>query len=202
MEQNTSTANKRFFSKKNTLNIILISLMLLIVFVPSVKAYFIQGLMQIGLFTPTEQTKNATVPADLSKIVFADPKGNQVSLADLKGKIIFLNFWATWCPPCIAEMPSINKLAQAYKDDKDIVFMMVDADGDFSKSMDFMNKRQYNLPVYKAVSSVPEVIFGGSLPTTIVLDKQGRLSFREVGAANYNSKKFTNFIEKLKALKD
>ncbi|MCJ0741548.1 TlpA family protein disulfide reductase [Pedobacter sp. CYS-01] len=158
--------------------------------------------MQIGLFSPAEQTKNATIPADLSKIVFEDTKGNQVSLADLKGKIIFLNFWATWCPPCIAEMPSINKLAQLYKDDKDIVFLMVDADSDFGKSVDFMNKRQYNLPVYKAVSSVPEVIFGGSLPTTIVLDKQGRLSFKEVGAANYNSKKFTNFIEKLKALKD
>lgn len=202
MEQNTTIASKRYFNKKNIVNVILISLMLLIAFVPPVKAYFIQGLMQIGLFTPSEQTKNATVPTDLSKIVFTDSKGNQVSLADLKGKIVFLNFWATWCPPCIAEMPSINKLAQLYKDDKDLVFMMVDADGDFSKSIDFMSKRQYSLPVYKTVSSVPEVIFGGSLPTTIVLDKQGRLSFREVGAANYNSKKFINFIEKLKALKD
>ena len=134
-------------------------------------------------------------------IKFKDAEGSEINLADLRGKIVFINFWATWCPPCLAEMPSVNSLHQKFMDDKDVVFIMVDADGNFEKSQTYMNKRQYKMPVYHMASSIPENLFKGSLPTTIVFDKKGRIAFHEEGAANYGSQKFIDFIVKLKNLK-
>jgi len=185
------------FIKKNIFNTLFIILLLVIVFVPDAKAFFLKGLMEIGFYTPKiEIKKEASV--NLSGIKFSDAKGNEIDLGDLKGKVIFLNFWATWCPPCRAEMPSVNKLHSQFKNDKNIVFIFADADGDLNKSAKYMLDRKFELPVYKVESNVPEQIFSGSLPTTIIFDKQGRISFRHEGIANYADKKFVEFLNKLK----
>ncbi|GAA4207790.1 hypothetical protein GCM10022289_30720 [Pedobacter jeongneungensis] len=173
-------------------------LLLVIVFVPDAKAFFIKGLMKIGFYKPDIEAPKEDV-ADLNGIRFKDAKGNLVDLGDLKGKVIFLNFWATWCPPCRAEMPSINKLYSQFKDDKDIVFIFADADGDFPKSTEFMADRKYGMPVYKVESDIPEKVFSGALPTTVIFDKQGRLSFRHEGVANYADQKIIDFLNKLKS---
>ncbi len=188
-------------TKKNIGNGLFIVFILLVLFVPSAKALLMQGLMQLGLFKPTIETEKQVLSADLSAIKFKDAKGNVVSLADLKGKVVFINFWATWCPPCLAEMPSVNKLHQQFGNDKEVFFLMVDADSNFEKAQAYMDKKKYKMPVYIAASAIPDVLFKGSLPTTVVLDKEGRLSYSEAGAANYGSPKFIDFIQQLKALK-
>eukprot|EP00744_Colponema_vietnamica_P034011 GILI01056897.1.p1 GENE.GILI01056897.1~~GILI01056897.1.p1 ORF type:complete len:268 (+),score=1.53 GILI01056897.1:80-805(+) len=129
-------------------------------------------------------------------------EGRIVDLGELNGKVVFLNFWATWCPPCLAEMPSVNKLYEQYKTDAEVVFLLEDADNDFTKAQAYMDRKSYQLPVYNAITAVPETIFKGSLPTTIVFDKMGRISFKGEGAANYNSPKFIAFIQQLKAQKN
>ncbi|RZL17646.1 MAG: TlpA family protein disulfide reductase [Pedobacter sp.] len=172
--------------------------LLVILFVPAAKAKLIEGLMEIGLFKPNVSEKNKPVNSDLSAIKFKDAKGNVLSLADLKGKIIFLNFWATWCPPCLAEMPSINKLYTQFKNDPNVIFIFADADGDLIKSGKFMTNRKFDMPVYKVESEIPEQIFSGALPTTVIFDKQGRISFMHEGIANYSNKKFVDFLNKLK----
>lgn len=189
-------------TKKNMINGLLIAFILMILFVPSAKALLMQGLMQLGLFKPQFNTEKAILSADLSSIKFKDAKGNVVSLADLKDKVVFINFWATWCPPCLAEMPSVNKLHQQFAADKDVVFLMVDADSNFEKAQAYMDRKKYKMPVFVAAGTIPDVIFKGSLPTTVVLDKMGRISYNEAGAANYASQKFIDFIHQLKALKD
>lgn len=193
---------KKIFNKKNIINGLFLAFFLVLIFVPSAKALMIRGLMEIGLFRPSvESPKENAIPeasADLSGISFKDTSGRIVDLGSLKGKVIFLNFWATWCPPCLAEMPSVNKLYEQFKDDKDVVFILVDADSDFAKSQKFMDGKGYKLPIYAVSSNIPEQIFKGSLPTTVVFDKQGRISYNEVGAANYASPKFRDFIKKLK----
>jgi thiol-disulfide isomerase/thioredoxin len=193
---------KPVFSRSNVLNGLFIALLLLILVVPSAKALVIRGLMEIGLFRPETATKSVAVGADLSGLKFKDAKGKTVSLADFEGKVIFLNFWATWCAPCLAEMPSVNKLYEKYKDDGEVVFLLVDADSDFAKSQAYMDRKKYALPVYAFASNLPETIFKGTLPTTIVFDKKGRLSYRGEGPANYSSNKFIAFVEQLKALKN
>jgi predicted transcriptional regulator len=86
-----------------------------------------------------------------------------------------------------------------FKDDKNIVFIFADADGDFAKSGKFMSDRKYAMPVYKVESEIPEQIFAGTLPTTVIFDKQGRLSFRHEGVANYADQKIVDFLNKLKS---
>lgn len=193
---------KAMFNKKNIINVLFIVVLLVFVFVPAAKSFMLQGLMQIGFLKPNITQEQKVISTDLSSIKFKDAKGAEINLAELNGKVVFINFWATWCPPCLAEMPSINTLHKQFGADNDVVFIMVDADSNFEKSLSYMNKRQYKMPVYAMASSVPENLFKGSLPTTIVFDKKGRIAFHEEGAANYGNKKFVDFIKQLKNLKD
>lgn len=192
---------KKVLTKKNVWNVFFIALFLIIILVPSAKALVMQGLMEIGLFTPSiDPTKN-TFTAKLSAIKFKDSKNNMVILSDFEGKIVFINFWATWCPPCLAEMRSINKLYQQFGNE-DVVFLLIDADGNFAKAQAYFDRKNYKMPVYTFASSLPKEIYSGSLPTTLVFDKKGRIAYNGVGAANYASPKFIAFIKELKALKD
>lgn len=193
---------KRIFNKKNISNTIFVALLLVLIFVPEAKALMMQGLMKVGLFSPdkgVEKSVKTKASGNLSSILFKDASGKVTDLGSLKGKVVFLNFWATWCPPCLAEMPAINKLYSEFKNDKDIVFILVDADNDFDKAKKYMDRKGYTLPVYVAASEIPDVIFKGALPTTVVFDKMGRISYHESGAANYASDKFIDFVKKLKA---
>ena len=190
-----------FLNKKVITNFLFVTAILVLLFVPSAKAFLLQGLMKIGLFKPTTIEKPVTAALNLSSVSFKDSNGKVVDLGSLQGKVVFINFWATWCPPCLAEMPSVNKLYEQFKTNPNVVFLLVDADSDFWKSQQYMDKKKYGLPVYAVASSIPEVLFKGSLPTTVVLDKKGNMVYHGEGAANYADKKFVAFIEKLTTIK-
>lgn len=204
-ENNTGNNFRKWFTLSNISTMLMLAFIVAMLVNPNVKAFVIQNLMKVGLFQPSVPSVNQnSTPQVVSQesvqdVIFKDGKGNTVSLSELKGKVVFLNFWATWCPPCIAEMPSINELKKRYKGKEEIVFLMVDADGDYQKSTKFMQKRGYDLPVSVAVSSVPDNIFDGSLPTTLILDKQGRLAFKHEGSADYKNQKIVDFIDQLLA---
>ncbi|MGY3054442.1 thiol-disulfide isomerase/thioredoxin [Pedobacter sp. UYEF25] len=187
------------FLKKNVSTLVFCSLLLIILMVPQAKATLLQGLMKVGLFSPRIEQVEMTA-TDLSGITFNNSKGELIDLGDLKGKVILINFWATWCPPCRAEMPGLNTLYQKFKKDKGIVFIFVDADGDLERSTKFLKRHNYDLPIYKMVSNVPTKIFESSLPTTVIFDKQGRLSFKHEGLADYGDSKISDFLNKLKEL--
>lgn len=129
-------------------------------------------------------------------VVFLDENNKEVSLNALKGKVVFINFWATWCPPCRAELPSIHKLKQAFKDNNKIVFLFVDVDGNMAKSKAFMKKHKYDLPVYAPKSPIPSNFLGSAIPTTVIIDKKGKMVGHIEGSMDYNTK------EVIKGLKD
>jgi thiol-disulfide isomerase/thioredoxin len=189
---------RKILNVKNIFNTALIVLFMAMIFVPSAKAMVLQGLMKVGFFSPDTSSTDVLPVKDLAGIRFRDVKGKVIDLGDLKGKVIFLNFWATWCPPCIAEMPGVNKLYEKFRHDNDVVFILADADGDLLKSQKFMDRKKFGLPVYAVAAEIPEVLFQGSLPTTIVFDKKGRIMYNEAGAANYGNQKFIEFIHRLK----
>ncbi|RYU87826.1 redoxin domain-containing protein [Mucilaginibacter terrigena] len=179
----------------NALFIILIALM---IFNPTAKALMIRGLMKVGLFQPDiSNNEGAGIDASLPAVIFQKADGQIVNLADQKGKVVFINFWATWCPPCIAEMPAISTLYQKVKNNNKIVFMAVDADGNFARSSIFMSKNGYSLPLYKTNSDVPPQMFGSALPTTIIFDKKGKMVFRHEGMADFNNPKVLAYLLKL-----
>jgi thiol-disulfide isomerase/thioredoxin len=173
-------------------------IIVIIIINPSAKSLLIQGLMKVGFFQPD---LSPNVKADhvttLPELTFQSSDSKTLYLPDQKGKVIFMNFWATWCPPCIAEMPSINKLREKLKGNKNIVFIMVDVDHDFSKSVPFMSKHGFGLPIYQANDAIPENLLGRSIPTTVVFDRNGKMVFRNEGSADYNNAKVLAYLMQL-----
>lgn len=180
---------------------VLIALVASLFLFPNFKGKVMQGLMKVGLFQPSipSLSKQDLVGENNEgeKILFENEKTEVVQLASLKGKVVFINFWATWCPPCIAEMPTIQTLYDEFKENKDVVFMMVDVDNKREKSQAFMDKRKFDLPLYTPVSSIPSSYLAGSIPTTIVLDKNGKIVFKHEGMGDFSNDEFKTFIQKV-----
>ncbi|WP_286486131.1 TlpA family protein disulfide reductase [Empedobacter falsenii] len=189
--------------KRNYSTIIIGALALVLLFVPEAKAMMQQGLMKLGLFEPklekVEPTTQSKSEANYTfEMVYAD--GKSINMEDLKGKVVFMNFWATWCPPCIAEMPSIQKLYDKVKDDKDIVILTVEVEGKRDKVAKFMERKNLSLPVVYPNSAIPTEFFNGSLPTTVILDKKGNIAHTTMGMADYSGQDIVDFLNELKAM--
>ncbi|GLU53360.1 TlpA family protein disulfide reductase [Dyadobacter frigoris] len=189
---------KKWFSVSNITTAVMVVFLAAMVISPEVKAWTIQTLMKVGLFQPKiDKQPDAASAEALPNVFFRKGDGKTVDLASLKGKVIFINFWATWCPPCIAEMPSINALYGKFKDNENVVFLMVDVDGNYQKSDSFMKKHHYGLEVVSPAVEIPPVFMQGAVPTTVILDKEGKMVYRQEGAADYNSPKLVDMISKL-----
>lgn len=134
-----------------------------------------------------------TAPA--KHLSFKDKNGDVVSLSSLKGKVVFINFWATWCPPCIHELPSINELRKTFKDD--IEFVMVDVDNKIEQATAFMEENKYDLPVYTPASNIPSDYLGGAIPTTVILDKNGKMVSRIEGGRDYSAPEIVQGLTEL-----
>ncbi len=140
------------------------------------------------------QMEPVAVPAD---VTLPDLNGRPVSLSDLKGKILFVNFWATWCPPCREEMPSMEKLHTRLKQ-KDFVMVAIDMQEPASKVDAFF--KEFKLTFMTLLDSDGEVglLFGiRSIPTTLILDKNGMVIGVAAGARDWASKKSIALFEHL-----
>lgn len=199
LSKNEKTKSGIKFSLSNITTVFLVIFAAVVIFSPSAKGLLIQGLMKIGLFQPdikqTDDSEHSN--STVSDIFFKDGKENIISLSDLKGKVVFINFWATWCPPCRAEMPSIESLYQKVKDNKNIVFLMVDVDNDYAKAKKYMDRKKLTLPVYTPASAIPETLMSGTIPTTLILDKKGQLVFKHEGAGDFTNQKVMDFLQQL-----
>lgn len=185
-------------TRKNLANALFLLACVAILVSPAVKVYLIRAMMYVGLMRPpTESTAAADAAVAPRELVLKSSKDSLITMDKLKGKVVIINFWATWCPPCRAEMPSLNELYQHYQNDPRIVILPVDADGDFARSQKFMDTYQYHLPVYKLAADLPAQLSFESIPTTIILDSKNRIAAKHSGAANYADPAFYSFIDQL-----
>lgn len=157
-----------------------------------------QLLLWIGLRQPDnilEPAKRQQVNSDWQLV---NNDGQPVFLNDFRGKVVFINFWASWCPPCVAEMPNIHDL---YMENKniDVEFLMVSLDKTPQNALDFIKRKEFQFPVFFPGSKIPKALYSESIPTTFVLDKMGRIAIEEKGFANYNNMAFKKSLEILSA---
>ena len=128
---------------------------------------------------------------------FKNSAGDSVTLKQFKGKVVLINLWATWCAPCLAEMPSLDRLYKHFQGNSRIVFLAVDMDGNLRSSAKFLRKRNYTLPLYQLNSNLPRDLSTTGIPTTIILDKTGKLVHKHIGGMNFDSQKFKKALQQL-----
>jgi thiol-disulfide isomerase/thioredoxin len=131
------------------------------------------------------QIPPAAVPVEIQ---LKDPTGRLTSLSEFRGKIVFINFWTTWCPACVIEMPSMEKLHQKFKD-KDFAMVAVNLQESEAKVLKFF--RQYKLTFTTLLDSTGDVgaAFGiRAIPTTFILDKNGIIIGKVMGPREWDSR--------------
>jgi len=116
--------------------------------------------------------------------VLANAQATPYYLSDHRGAVIFLNFWATWCPPCVAELPEIQRAYE--KHGNEVEFILV-ANQEPAVVEAFMEKYGYNLPVLYPGTATPEVFASPSIPTTFIISRDGKIVTRKTGAVNWDS---------------
>lgn len=156
-----------------------------------------RGILATGLIKPSLPEETAEFEPANMDFYFKDVTGMVKSLGDFEGDVIFLNIWATWCPPCIAEMPSIKSLYDDFKDDENVSFVLVSMDNDFKKAIDFMQKRNYDLPIYHYRTKVRGTYESTVIPTTYVISPDSKIVLEKRGFAKYDTEEFRRFLRKL-----
>ncbi len=189
------------FSKKTIQNILFYGFIVFL-FTPygsSTRGKLIQGVSYVKSFIlpskaidVSERQNISSLDLSLKGVVNA----SYINLKDQKGKVILLNYWATWCPPCRGEMPSLQSLYNDYKDKIIFVFLTQDEKTKIDK---FYQENNYKLPTYQAMSNPSPEINTRTLPTTFVIDKDGKLAFKETGASNWNSGSVRRMLDTLLA---
>lgn len=131
----------------------------------------------------------------LPRIAFQDENNQTVDLADFKGKVMVLNLWATWCAPCVTEMPDLNTLQKRLKD-KDIEIVTVSMDGSIEKARDFYKKTGIGaLPLYwDSTRSLGFDLDFNGLPATVIINPDGLEVARVSGPLDWLDKDIEAFL--------
>lgn len=156
-----------------------------------------RGILATGIFRPDVSVDESEFIRAEFNMPLVTLDGDRANLHQFEGKTIFLNFWATWCPPCIAEMPNIQKLYDDFESNEDIVFVMLSLDEDRDKARAFMERKQFSMPVYFLAGRQPGVYNSTVVPTTYVISPEGFIVTEKRGMANYNTKSFREFLTNL-----
>ncbi len=155
------------------------------------------GLRDAGT-TRTSEKEDASEQAFNFDFTIQDLEGNKIPFEQFRGKVIFLNLWATWCGPCRAEMPGIEKLYSKI-DKSQIAFVMLslDKDSDKNKVISYLKNKGFSFPGFMPSGYLPEQLKVPEIPTTFIISKDGKVIRKEVGSMRYDTPKFQKFLEGL-----
>ena len=135
---------------------------------------------------------------NISNLIFKDHKEKEISFSDFKGKILLVNFWATWCAPCIKEMPSLDRLKSKINGDFDVIAISVDRDG-VEKVTDFFDENKIsNLEKFFDIkNSLAKEMNLYGVPTSFFVNKEGDLIGYYQGDMEWDNDTVINFINYL-----
>jgi len=161
----------------------------------NISIYANTALMKTGIMDVDTQEAKFEEPFDYNFSIL-DLKGNRVGMEQFKGKVVFINLWATWCGPCLAEMPSIQGLYDHVNKDK-VVFIILDWFEEPGKVSKLLTEKNFTFPVYLVNKDVPTQLNVPSIPTTFVISPQGKIVTKKTGTANYNTENFKKYLEEV-----
>ena len=177
-------------SRKSISNIIFVVAIALLLYSPS-REWFMR---QIA-FAPSVKNIDNTDKLDTYNWNLRGLNTESINFSEFENEVVFVNFWATWCPPCRAEMPMIQKLFNDYKGKVAFVFVTTE---NWNTVEQFFNENDYDLPVYNSTGLPPHKFTEtNSIPASYLIDKEGNILISKVGAANWNSNKVRSLLDDL-----
>ncbi len=180
-------------NKKRISNLLLVLFLGILFFTPigfPIKV-FVNKLISFSPTIRSKEQQNKLVNYDWQ---LQSSNGIKLNLSSVKGKVVFINTWATWCPPCVAEMPSIQELYSLYNEE--VVFLSIAQDNS-NRVNAYMKENNFTFPVYYQVSKIPKELDFNKIPTSFILDKEGNIVVEKTGAADWNSNKTKEILNKL-----
>lgn len=190
--------------KKSWLPYLLFALAYLVLYLTGTRAevfgFMQRGLLATGLMraqateAPAEESVYLSASADA--LVLADSQGGLHRFSEFRGKVVLVNLWATWCPPCIAEMPGLENLYQKTKGE--VAFVMISRDRDFDLARNFVARKGYQIPIYYARGPLPPELSSNGIPATFVIAPNGRIAYTHTGMADYDHPEIEKFLRDLK----
>lgn len=193
----------KIWLRKNWSTTLLFTAFVVLLVSPDAKPWLMRQIISTGLLNskieekPAEQLATENIASISQNFSVQDESGKIINTSELKGKVVFINFWASWCPPCRAEFPSIQKFYDKYNSNKDLVFLTVNLDDEVASGKTYLEKEKFNVPFIVPNGNIPNEYFSGSLPTTVVLDKAGKVRMHHAGMADYSKDSFYQEINQL-----
>ncbi|MCB9245420.1 MAG: redoxin family protein [Flavobacteriales bacterium] len=185
--------------KTRTISDYIFGIFLLLMLIPASRKPIQVQLIRLLSFAPdrSELDNENGAPLDPNQLdwLLIDEDAQVHKFSDLVRGKTFVNHWATWCPPCVAEMPSIEELYREMKSEMDfIVFSSEPID----KLKQFKHSKGYSFPVYQLASELPDWMSkSNSIPATFVLDRSMKLRLEHRGARKWNNQSFINSLKQL-----
>ncbi|WP_179346387.1 TlpA family protein disulfide reductase [Winogradskyella ursingii] len=179
------------------MNIIILVIIILLIIPKTRVAFQIflhRGWSYINQSSLIAEEERKTIDYTDWKLISED--GNTINFEDTSGEVVFINLWATWCPPCIAEMPSLQLLYDDYKDKVSFLFITSD---NFERVQNFKTKNDYTFETHRIISGSQKEFRTSSIPRTFVINKNGEIVIDESGAIDWNSSKIRAQLDELLA---
>ena len=173
---------------------ILFYLLILAVILPFTRKPLMTGMNKAIMMRPSVISEDRQVVLNETDYdwVLQDLEGNLVPFSDFRNELIFLSFWATWCPPCRAELPNIQRLYDSYG--KKLV-MVLASNEEAPVLQKFLEDQDYDFPVYRLVENPPRVFQANSIPTSFVITPEGKISVKKTGSARWDGNFFRSYID-------
>jgi thiol-disulfide isomerase/thioredoxin len=179
------------FLRKNIIYIVLTVVFLAFMLIKPLRNFVTE---QIAMSPTVAKVNNETMlPAEVLDIDLKGINTSSTNLKNLRGKVLFLNFWGTWCPPCRTEWPTVQKLYDLRKDKLEFALIaMQDQEEDVKK---FLKDNNYSVPVYIAESPLDPKILPQAFPTTYLIGKDGRILKKEDSSMDWSKDSILEFID-------
>ena len=156
-------------------------------------------LLSISGSRPSSELVKSVVVGDLAPdFQLEDTKGNQVSLSDFRGKVVLVNLWATWCPPCIEEMPSMERLNEIMAGDDFVMLAVNTEENGRSVVPAFLQKKPYTFPILYDDKAVVQKLYGVfKFPESFVIRKDGIVAEKIIGPLDWSSIETITYLKNL-----
>lgn len=188
-----------YLKKKKPLSIFIDALFVILVvllIIPGTRTTVGAFFIRMTSFPPStiEKSDQLRIGNNVNDWLLYDSQGNEVKFSELNKKPVFINIWATWCPPCVAEIPGIEEIYHEYKNEVSFVLL---TNEDVETVNRFLKKNNYQeLPVYFA-SNTPLEFSSNSIPATFIVSRDGRIAVNKKGAARWNTSTTKNLLDEL-----